>query len=136
MKQVWLNLPVKDIEKSKKFYRDIGFRENPRHEKANHLGSFLIGENDFTLMLFPEATLSGYTGKPVPDSSKTSQMLINLDAASKEEVDTFAETVKQAGGDVYYKPTEVEGWMYISSFADLDGHRWSMLYMDLDKIPK
>jgi len=97
MKQVWLNLPVKDIEKSKKFYRDIGFRENPRHEKANHLGSFLIGENDFTLMLFPEATLSGYTGKPVPDSSKTSQMLINLDAASKEEVDTFAETVKQAG---------------------------------------
>jgi predicted lactoylglutathione lyase len=63
-------------------------------------------------------------------------MLINLDAASREEVDAFAETVKRAGGDVYYEPTEVEGWMYITSFADLDGHRWSMLYMDWNNMPK
>lgn len=136
MKQVWLNLPVKNIEKSKKFFREIGFRENPMHKEATHLGSFFIGENDFTLMLFPEATMSSYTGKTVPDTSRTSEMLINLDAASREEVDAFADTVKKAGGDVYYEPTEVEGWMYITSFADLDGHRWSMLYMDLDKMPK
>jgi len=135
MKKIWLNLPVKDIKKSKQFFKEIGFRENPMHKKASHLGSFLIGEHDFVLMLFPEEAIHQYTGKPVPDPSKTSQMLINLDAGSREEVKAFAETVKRAGGEVYQEPTEVEGWMYITSFADLDGHQWSMLYMDTDKMP-
>ena len=124
------------MQKSKQFFRDIGFRENPMHKDTLHMGSFLIGENDFVLMLFTEEQISGYTGKPVNDTSNSSEMLINLDAASKEEVDAFAETVKKAGGDVYHGPTETDGWMYITSFADVDGHRWSMLYMDTDKIPK
>lgn len=136
MKTIWLNLPVKDIKKSKAFFNAIGFRENPMHKKAKHLGSFLIGEYDFVLMLFTEDTLSGYTGKPAADTSKVSEMLINIDASSRAEVDAFAKTVKKAGGDVYFEPTEVDGWMYILSFADLDGHRWSMLYMDADKMPK
>ncbi|MCM5663640.1 VOC family protein [Galbibacter mesophilus] len=135
IQNVWLNLPVKDLEKSKQFFRDIGFRENPMHSEVPHLGSFLVGEKDFVLMLFPENEISGYTGLPVNDTHKTSQMLINIDAQSKEQVDAFAESVKGAGGNVYFEPKEVQGWMYITSFADLDGHRWSMLYMDSEKMP-
>ena len=55
MKTIWLNLPVKDIKKSKEFFTTIGFEENPMHKNAEHIGSFFIGENNFVLMLFPES---------------------------------------------------------------------------------
>ena len=136
MKSVWLNLPVKNLSKSKQFFRDIGFRENDRHKEASHLGSFYIGDNDFVLMLFPEGDLKKYTQNKITDTSQSNEMLINIDAQSREEVDAFAKMVTKAGGEVYFAPTEVDGWMYILSFTDLDGHRWSMLYMDSAKIPK
>ena len=136
MKTIWLNLPVKDLQKSKQFFRDIGFRENPGHKEAKHLGSFLIGEGNFVMMLFPEGDIKNYIQNEITDTSKSNEMLINIDAQSKEEVDAFAKVVTKAGGHVYFKPTEVDGWMYILSFADLDGHRWSMLYMEPEKMPK
>ena len=136
MKTIWLNLPVKNINKSKAFFNAIGFRENPMHSKAEHLASFFIGENDFVMMLFPEGDLKNYTQNKITDTSKSNEMLINIDAQSKEEVDAFAKVVTKAGGNVYFEPTEVDGWMYILSFADLDGHRWSMLYMQPEKMPK
>lgn len=136
MKTIWLNLPVKELQKSKQFFRDIGFRENPVHKEAQHLGSFLIGENDFVLMLFPEGDIKDYTQNEVTDTTKSNEMLINIDAQSKEEVDAFAKVVTKAGGNVHSEPTEVDGWMYILSFTDLDGHRWSMLYMEPEKMPK
>ena len=136
MKTIWLNLPVKDLQKSKQFFRDIGFRENPMHKEVRHLGSFLIGDSNFVLMLFPEGDIKNYTQNEITDTSKSNEMLINIDAQSKEEVDAFAKMVTKAGGNVYFKPTEVDGWMYILSFADLDGHRWSMLYMEPEKMPK
>jgi predicted lactoylglutathione lyase len=136
MKTIWLNLPVKDLQKSKQFFRDIGFRENSMHKEARHLGSFLIGERDFVMMLFPEGDIKNYTQNEITDTSKSNEMLINIDAQSKEEVDAFAKVVTKAGGKVYFEPTEVDGWMYILCFTDLDGHRWSMLYMEPGKMPK
>ncbi len=136
MKTIWLNLPVNDLQRSKQFFRDIGFRENPMHKNAEHLGSFLIGENDFVLMLFPMEQISQWLKNGVMDTKGGNEMLINVDAQSKEEVDAFAETVIKAGGTVYQKPHEVDGWMYLFSFGDLDGHCWNMLYMDMDNMPK
>jgi predicted lactoylglutathione lyase len=63
-------------------------------------------------------------------------MLINFDAESKEEVDMMAEKVRQAGGIIYAEPGESQGWIYAFGFIDLDGHRWSMLYMDMKNMPK
>lgn len=136
MKTIWLNLPVKDIKKSKEFFKTIGFKENPMHEKADHMGSFLIGENNFVLMLFPESTFKGFALNEVSDTKVGTEVLINIDAQSKSEVDAMAKTVKQAGGKVFAEPGESEGWMYAFGFEDLDGHRWSMLYMDMEKMPK
>lgn len=136
MKSIWLNLPVKDLQKSKQFFRDIGFRENPSHKNAEHLGSFLIGEHDFVVMLFPEDHFKQWLPKKITDTGASNEMLINIDAESKEEVDAFAKGVKKAGGAVYQEPQEVDGWMYLFSFSDLDGHCWNMLHMDMDKMPK
>jgi len=133
---VWLNLPVKDIQVSKEFFRAIGFTENPMHKSATHLSSFLIGTQNFVLMLFPEETFAGFTGTAISDANKGSEMLINIDAESKEDVDAMVEKVRAAGGTIYAEPGESQGWMYAFGFTDPDGHRWSMLHMDMAKMPK
>lgn len=136
MKQFWFNLPVKDVATSKTFYKNIGFRLNPIHEKAEHLTSFLIGEHDTVMMLFAENEFSAFTMNNVTNTKSGTEVLLNLDASSKEEVDQMAHNVEDAGGEIFAKPSEVDGWMYAMGFKDPDGHRWSMLYMDMDKMPK
>ncbi len=136
MKSIWLNLPVKNLQKSKSFFTAIGFRENPIHANADHLSSFLIGEHDFVLMLFPEKEIGKWLPNTITDTSTSNELLINIDADSTQEIDAFAQTVEKAGGTVYERPQWVEGWMYLCSFTDLDGHCWNVLYMDMDKMPK
>ncbi len=135
IKNIWLNLPVKDVKKSKTFFKAIGFKENPMHENADHLASFLIGDNNFVMMLFPNDTFRGFTKNEIGDTKKGTEVLINIDAQSKEEVDEMAKIVRKAGGKIYDKPRESQGWLYAFGFEDLDGHRWSMLYMDMSKMP-
>ena len=136
MKTIWLNLPVQDVQKSRAFFKAIGFRENPMHADAGHLASFFIGQHDFVLMLFPQQAFERFAGNSTADTGKGTEMLINIDAQSREEVDAMAELVKRAGGTIYAKPGEAEGWMYAFGFADPDGHRWSMLYMDTSTMPR
>ena len=54
----------------------------------------------------------------------------------RNEIDEMAEKVRKAGGEVFSEPEELQGWMYNVAFKDLDGHRWNMLYMDMEKMPK
>jgi uncharacterized protein len=135
VESVWLNLPVKDVKRSKRFFKAIGFRMNPRYENDDHLGSFFIGKNDFVLMLFPVDTFKGFAQHEIADTKTGTEVLISFDAQSKEEVDRMAEAVRKAGGEVFAGPGESQGWMYAFGFKDPDGHRWNMLYMDMSKSP-
>jgi predicted lactoylglutathione lyase len=135
VKQVWLNLPVKDVEKSKAFFAEIGFAFNEQHGTATS-ACMLVGEANFVVMLFEEAQLESFMQNKITDTTLSSEMLISIDAQSKEEVDEFAMKVQKAGGNLFAKPAENQGWMYGCGFADLDGHRWNVLYMDLSKLPK
>ncbi len=136
MKQFWINLPVKDIAQSKAFFKAIGFRSNPMHDNATHLASFLIGEHNLVMMLFPEEAFQGFTQNKIADTSRGTEVLLNLDAQNRAEVDQMAQRVREAGGTIFAEPGESQGWMYAFGFADLDGHRWSILYMDMDKMPR
>lgn len=135
-KEFWINLPVKDVKASKVFFKAIGFANNPIHEDAEHMGSFFIGEKKVVMMLFPEDTFTHFTSHPISDTTKGTEILMNIDAENREEVDEMAKKVKAAGGKIYSEPGEAEGWMYVFGFEDLDGHRWSVLHMDLSKMPK
>ena len=136
MKTFWINLPVKDIEKSREFFKRIGFKENPRFKNADHLASFIIGEQEVVMMLFPEDTFQRFTENGISNTQQGTEVLLNIDAESRSEVDEMAKKVKNAGGTIFAKPAESEGWMYVFGFEDLDGHRWVMLHMELDKMPK
>lgn len=136
IKQVWLNLPVNELEKSKKFFKEIGFKPNPMHENATTLGSFFIGEQNFVLMLFPAKDFAGFARTTVYNTKNGVEMMINFDGESKADVDAMAEKVRKAGGKIFSEPEWVDGWMYSLGFEDLDGHRWAMLYMEPEKMTK
>ncbi|MDI1256096.1 MAG: extradiol dioxygenase [Flavobacterium sp.] len=130
-KEIWLNLPVKNIEKSKNFFKNLGYSFNSPKDNEN-MACLMIGE--CVVMLFEENTLKTFMQNEITDTSKSSEIMISIGAESREEVDNFAENAAAAGGNVFAKPAEIQGWMYGCAFADLDGHRWNALYMNQEKM--
>ncbi|MEK3775915.1 MULTISPECIES: VOC family protein [unclassified Paenibacillus] len=129
--KIWMNLPVKDVVKSTTFFNEIGFHgENVGNERAQ----LVIGST--TILLFPDATFEKFTGAKIADTSHSAEVIFSIGADSREEVDAFIKKVELAGGTIFGKPGETDGWMYGAGFADLDGHRWNLLYMDESKMPK
>ena len=136
-KQIWLNLPVKDVLKSRKFYMQLGFTFNDIHSETDQSAQcMLVGDNHFVIMLFPEDTFKKFSKNEITDTKKSSEILISIDAQSREEVDKLTQKAKEAGAIIYEEAGENQGWMYGSGFADLDGHQWNILFMDRSEIPK
>lgn len=133
-KQIWLNLPVKDVAKAKDFFWKIGFSFNEQHDTPSST-CMVVGEGHFVIMLFEEMLFSSFSKNSITDTNSSSEVLISIDAESREEVDELAEKVKEAGGTIFAPPAESQGWMYGCGFADLDGHRWNVLFMDFSKLP-
>ncbi len=135
-KQLWINLPAKDVKKSTEFYTKIGFQLNPHHPNNEVAASFFVGEQKVVLMIFDEPTFKSFTNTPLTDTKNSAEVLFSIDAESKEEVDELARKAAEAGGATTHQPTEQRGWMYGCLFTDPDGHRWNVLYMDMSKMPK
>jgi predicted lactoylglutathione lyase len=131
--QIWLNLPVKEVAASKAFFSKIGFSFNEEHDTPSST-CMVVGEGKFVVMLFEESLFEGFSQNKITDTKTSSEILISIDAESKEEVDELAKKVQEAGGYVFAKPAESQGWMYGCGFADLDGHRWNVLFMDFTKL--
>ena len=134
-KQLWINLPVKDIEKSKEFFTKIGFSFDERYINSEG-ASLVIGDKNIIVMLFKESSFKKFTGNEIPDIKQGTEVLFSFDAETKDEVNEMAKKVISAGGTIYAQAEESDSWMYGFGFADLDGHRWNMLYMDMSKMPK
>ncbi|MBD3616193.1 MAG: VOC family protein [Gracilimonas sp.] len=135
-KELWINLPVKDVARSREFYKQIGFKLNPNHPENDQMAAFLVGEKEIGLMLFTEEQFKEFSNHEIPDPRNGTSTLFSFDAESPEEVDEIARKAKEAGGTIYGEPGEKDGWMYGAGFIDPDGHRWSILYMDMSKMPK
>jgi predicted lactoylglutathione lyase len=135
-KELWLNLPVKDLNKSKEFYAKLGFSFHPRHINSDERAGLVIGDHHVLVMLFPESTFKTFTRNEIADTKQGTEVLFSIDAASREEVDEMVQKAVEAGGSIYGEPGDSQGWMYGAGFADLDGHRWNVLYMDMNKMPK
>lgn len=131
--QIFVNLPVKDIDKSVAFFAKLGFTFNPQFtgEKA---ACMIIGENIYAMLLV-EPFFRTFAKKEIVNAHKSTEVLIALDAASRDEVKEMVKKAIEAGGTSYMDPQD-HGWMYQHSFADLDGHQWEILYKDESAIPQ
>ena len=130
-KQIFINLPVKDLHKSVDFFSKLGFTFNLQFtdDKA---ACMIIGENMYAMLLL-EKFFKTFTNKEIADAQKNTEVLIAIDAESKNAVDEMINKAVEAGGSVYRNPQD-QGWMYGHSFADLDGHQWEVLYFDESKL--
>ncbi|SFA58767.1 hypothetical protein SAMN04488511_12055 [Pedobacter suwonensis] len=134
-KSLWINLPVKDINKSKAFFTALGFSLNLQYGARADSACLLVGESNFAIMLFEENLYESFIGMNIADRRNGGEVLFSFDAESPEEVDSLAQKVVDAGGTLYGEPGYKDGWMYGCGFVDLDGQRWNILYMDMSKMP-
>jgi predicted lactoylglutathione lyase len=134
-KDFWLNLPVKDVSKSKEFFTQLGFtihNDSPGNSPTSCPVS--IGSKNVVVMLFETSVYKQIAGIAPADTATSSEVMLSFDAETREEVDELARKAQAAGGIVFGKPTEIQSWMYGCGFADLDGHRWNVLHMDMSKM--
>lgn len=136
VKELWLNLPVNNVAKSKQFFTALGFDFNTNYGESADSACLIVGSKKTPVMLFLENMFEKINQLPITDLSKSSSALYSFDVESREEIDELAVNVEKAGGTLFGKPAENQGWMYGCAFTDLDGHRWNALYMDYSKMPK
>ena len=134
-KSIWINLPVKNVSKSKDFFTKLGFTLNTQYGVREDSASFFVGSDHFVMMLFEKSLYEGFAGTTIADERSGGEVLFSFDAESPEEVDDLAKKIVEAGGTLYGEPGYKDGWMYGCGFIDLDGQRWSILYMDMSKMP-
>jgi predicted lactoylglutathione lyase len=130
--KVFINMPVKDLNKTKAFFEGLGYSFNPQFTDEN-AACMVISDAIYAMML-TESYFSTFTKKPIADAKKTTEVLIALDAASRDEVIGIVAKAKELGATIYTEAQD-HGWMYQHSFADLDGHQWEFAYMDMSQMP-
>ncbi len=131
--KIFVNLPVKDLRRSIDFFTKLGYTFNPQFSDENST-CMIIGENIFAMLLV-EARFKDFTKKAISDATKNTEVLIALDAESREKVDEMVKKAVDAGGSIYIDPQD-HGWMYAHSYADLDGHQWEIVWMDENAAPQ
>ncbi len=131
--QIYVNLAVKDLDKSKAFFTRLGFSINPQFTDEN--GACLVLGENINAMLLAEPFFRTFTKKDLCDAKKSTEVLIALSVDSREKVDELVKAAVDAGGSPYAEPMD-HGWMYWHCFADLDGHQWEIVYMDMSRMPK
>lgn len=126
-KMIWSNLAVNDLEQTTKFYTELGFKSNG---KSKELTSFFVGEDDFVIHFFLKDILKISIKGEIADSENANEVLFTLSAESKDQVDNWAKEVEIAGGKIISNPEEFGKGYYGFVFADPDGHRFNVFYME------
>lgn len=126
-KNIFINLPVKDLNKSINFFKDLGFEFNQQFSDET-TASMIISENIFALIMVEER-FKGFTKKEIADTATSAEAILCLSAENREKVDQLVNKALASGGKPYSKPQD-HGFMYGWGFQDVDGHIWEVVYMD------
>ena len=125
-KKIWANLGVEDLERTTKFYTELGFRSNGA---SKELTSFFVGEDDFVIHFFLKDILRSNVKVELANLKNGNEVIFTLSADSKEEVDTWEKEVKKAGGRIISNAEEFGNGYYGFVFSDPDGHTFNVFYM-------
>ena len=131
-RKIFVNLPIKDMERSQAFFRALGFDFNPQF--TNEQGACMVISEDIFAMLLVEPFFQTFTKKPIADAKKSTEVLVCLSCDSRDEVDALVKKALAAGGTAPNAPQD-HGFMYGHGFQDLDGHIWELMYMDPSAAP-
>ncbi|MRS03644.1 hypothetical protein EG832_10555 [bacterium] len=124
---IFVNLPVKDLQRSISFFTQLGFTFNAQF--TNEEATCLILGKDMYAMLLVEKLFSDFSKRPIGETPKTAEVITSLMLENKADVDVLADKALKAGAVNYSDPVDM-GFMYNRSFQDLDGHLWEVGWMD------
>jgi predicted lactoylglutathione lyase len=126
-KQIFVNLAVKDLNKSKAFFEALGYTFNPQF--TNESGAcMVIADGSIYAMLLTEPFFKTFVDKPIVQAKEATEVLVCLSCESREEVDALVAKAIAAGGRAS-RPPQDHGFMYGHGFEDLDGHIWELAWM-------
>ena len=125
-RSLFLNLPVKDLPRSKAFFARLGFGFDPKF--TNDAGACMVVGDGIYVMLLTEPFFQTFTPKALCDATQATEVLVCLSCASRAEVDDLVARARAAGGAVP-RPSQDHGFMYGHGFEDLDGHLWELVFM-------
>jgi predicted lactoylglutathione lyase len=131
-KQIFINLAVKDLQKSLNFYSALGFTNNPQF--SDNSGKCMVWSENIFVMLLTHEKFSSFATKPIADTKSNVAGLFSLSTESIDEVNNIMANGLKAGG---IEPNEMRdyGFMIQRTIEDVDGHTWEIFYMDISKIP-
>ncbi|AYN02015.1 VOC family protein [Chryseobacterium sp. 3008163] len=130
--QIYVNLPVKDVQKTREFWTKLGFSINEQFSDEKAICVIMKADHIYTMFL-TEEFFQTFTDRPVA-KGETTQTLIAIGVKSREEVDQMVKIAIDNGGSTYSEPQD-HGWMYQSTFSDLNGHQWEVMFADASQIP-
>ena len=126
-RQIFVNLAVKDLNRSVEFFTKLGFAFDPRF--TDEQATCMIVSDEAFVMLLVESRFRDFTKKTIVDAATATEAILALTAESREQVDELAEKALAAGGSPANDPMEMD-FMYGRSFNDPDGHLWEVFWMD------
>jgi uncharacterized protein len=125
--KIFVNLPVRDLNKTVEFFTKLGFKFNPQFSNEN--ATCMIVAEDIFVMLLIEKFFKTFTKKEISDTTQNTEVIVALSAESREKVDQMINKALEAGGRES-RELQDHGWMYGRSFEDINGHLWEIIYMD------
>jgi predicted lactoylglutathione lyase len=125
--KIFVNLPVKNLNKSIEFFTKLGFSFNQQF--TDETATCMIVTDDIFVMLLTEEKFKTFTPKEICDTKKYTEALVCLSLENRAKVDEMVRKAVAAGGTTYNEPQD-HGFMYGHGFQDLDGHIWELIYMD------
>jgi uncharacterized protein len=132
-KQIFINLAVKDLQKSVDFYTALGFSNNPQF--SDDTGKCMVWSESIFVMIMTHEKFSSFATKPIADTKSTLAGIFSLSVDSIDEVNSIVSKGIDAGGT---EPTEMKdyGFMQQRTIEDFDGHTWEVFFMDITKFPQ
>ncbi len=131
-RNLYVNLPIKDLERSVDFFAALGFSFNPTFTDEN--AACMIINDNTAVMLLKESFFSTFTKKSICDARESTEALLAISLDSRAEVDDFVARAVAAGATEEGEATD-HGFMYERGFVDLDGHNWGPFWMDESQMP-
>jgi len=125
-KQIFVNLPVKDLQRSVAFFGKLGYTFNPQFTDENAT-CMILGDNLFAMLLV-EPYFRSFIEKDVSDAHRATEVLLAVPVDGREAVDALVSKALEAGAREP-RPAQDLGFMYQRSYEDLDGHTWEVFHM-------
>jgi uncharacterized protein len=131
-KQIFINLAVKDLQKSMDFYTALGFTNNPQF--SDDTGKCMVWSENIFVMLLTHDKFKNFATKPIADTKTYLAGLFSLSMDNLEAVNKMMINGLKAGGT---EPSEMKdyGFMQQRTIEDFDGHTWEIFFMDITKLP-